>query len=59
MQIARSSSDRVRIEPDEEHWHDAPRTGSWSTSPSTRSTTSTPPPHWGEHVTDAEYHAHD
>ncbi|WP_448639316.1 cupin domain-containing protein [Geodermatophilus sp. URMC 63] len=34
--------DRVLFEADEEHWHGAPRTGSWSTWPSTRPTPSAP-----------------
>ena len=33
--------DRVFFEPDEEHWHGAAPTASWSTSPSTRSTRTT------------------
>ncbi len=47
--------DRVRIEPDEEHWHGATSTRLMVHSALNEVDDDHPAAHWGEHVTDDEY----
>lgn len=49
--------DRVCIQPDEEHWHGATPARLMVHLALNEVDDQHPPAHWGQHVTDADYHA--